>query len=125
MQLKMAALLAITLPAAGLSACGDPQFQYRLPVLNEADQQRLECAAPPAVETLATGLPAYAWLATSAGEVVEAPDGTRYVTFSSANAREAELLRRINAASAGHFECWDDLEWVGDLWDDPALAGED
>lgn len=64
-------------------------------------------------------------MATSSGEVVEGPDGTRWVTFASANAREAELLTRMNAALADHFECWDDLRVVAQWWADPDLVQAD
>lgn len=125
MQFKTAALLASILPAAALSACADPQIQYRLPQLNEAQRQHLVCPAPVEAAQIVEGLPSWVWLTTSAGEVVQGPDGTMWITFESANAREGELLTRLNTATGGHFECHDDVEWFADLWANPDLTGGD
>ena len=106
-----------------MSACA-PAIQYHLPTLNEADQQRLVCPAPASVAELVEGLPGHVALAASDGTVVRTPDGQTWVSFASANAREGELLARMNTASGAHFECFDDLEWVADLWNNPDLTGD-
>lgn len=93
-----------------------------MPPLNAADQQRLECPPPAGLAAQLDGLPGYRFLANSLGEVVQTPDGETWVSFSSANAREAQLLRNQQPGERAHFECWDDLNWASDLLTNPDLV---
>lgn len=118
-HLRMVALSLITCTAMVLSACGPTTIQYKVPALNAADQARLTCSDYPSFEAMLTELPAHEWLRTSSGEVVVTPDGRRWVSFDVVQQREARMLKFGGVdASGAHFECFDNLKWISDVWRD-------
>lgn len=99
-----------------LTACS-PRLQYRVPPLNQADAQRLTCSAFPDFDQVLRDLPEHQWLSTTRGEAVTTPDGRTWVAFDVVQLREARLLKFAGVDARGaHFECYDDLAWLADVW---------
>lgn len=103
------------LPLAALTACGD--LQYRTPALNDADQARLSCQAFPEILDVLESQPALVFLSGSDGEAIVTDGQYKWVRFDIVNQREARLIQFGDVRARGaHFECWDDLNWMADVY---------
>lgn len=100
------------------TACSD-KIQFRVPPLNEADRARLTCSAFPDFEGMLGQLPAHEFLSGTDGTPVVTPDGRKWVAFDVVNEREGRMLKFGGVDARGvHFECFDDLNWLGSVWTD-------
>lgn len=109
--------MASTLPALALIACvSEPDIVYRTPPLNEADQERLSCAAFPEIIDVLNSQPSLVFLSGSDGEAVVTDGQFKWVRFDIVNKREARLIQFGDVSARGvHFECSDDLQWTAKL----------
>lgn len=101
-----------------LSACA-PAIQYRVPPLNEADQARLTCSDFAGFEEMLAELPAHQFLSTSSGEAVRTEGGHYWVRFDVVQERDGKMLKFGGVTARDqHFECYDDLAWIAEVWRD-------
>lgn len=100
-----------------LTACV-PRIQYQVPPLNETDRERLTCSAYTGFDEMLRQLPQHKWLSTSAGVPIKTgEDGHMWVRFDVVQVREAKMLKFAGADARGvHFECYDNLNWLADIW---------
>ncbi len=115
---QRAALWASISLLTALTACSNaPTPIFQTPPLNAADRAHLTCAAFPDIKETLRELPAHVFLSGSSGAAVTTPDGHKWVRWDIVNQREGILVKFGDITARGaHFECRDDLQWLGRVW---------